>query len=287
MTPSPMTPHRLGLLLVFLSTLAWSTSGLFTRALTLDLMTILTWRSLFAGLGFLVVLLAMRGWSGLRDFGRLGRAGWLYALISGTGIFTFISSLMLTSIAHVAIIYATVPFITALLAWVVLGSRPSASALAASMTAFAGAVVMVGLGDEGSLLGDALALGTAIVMGLLTVIARRNPQMPALPAGAASVGLALLICLPLSAPGLPPPDQFWLLAGFGLINSTLGFTLFILGSRRISPVETSLIGALEAPITPFWVWLVFSETPTPATLIGGAIVFAAVFWHIARQDRRD
>lgn len=280
-----MTQHRLGLILVLLSTLAWSTSGLFTRALTLDLMTVLTWRSLFAGLGFLVVLVAMQGWQGLRGFARMGRAGWLYAAISGTGIFTFLSSLVLTTIAHVAIIYATVPFITALLAWAVLGTRPSASALAASLVAFAGAVIMVGLGNEGSLLGDVLALGTAIVMGLLTVIARRNPDMPALPSGAASVALALLICLPFAAPGLPPPDQLWLLAGFGLINSTLGFTLFILGSRRISPIETSLLGALEAPITPFWVLLVFGETPTQATLVGGSVVFAAVFWHIWRSGR--
>lgn len=281
-----MTPHRLGLLLVLLSTLAWSTSGLFSRALTLDLMTVLTWRSVFAGLGFLTVLVVLHGWAGLRGFARMGRAGWLYAAVSATGIFTFISSLELTSIAHVAIIYAIVPFITALLAWAVLGTRPSTSALAASLVAFAGAVVMVGLGEEGSLLGDALALGTAIVMGLLTVIARRNPEMPALPAGAASLALALLICLPLAPQSLPPPDQFWLLVGFGLINSTLGFTLFILGSKRISPIETALIGALEAPITPFWVWLVFAETPSPTTLLGGAVVFAAVFWHIARQQGR-
>ncbi len=280
-----MTSHRLGLILVLLSTLAWSTSGLFARALTLDLMTMLTWRSLFAGLGFLVVLVAMQGWRGLAGFARMGRVGWLYAAISGTGIFTFISSLVLTSIAHVAIIYATVPFITALLAWVILGTRPTASALGASLVAFAGAVTMVGFSEDGSLLGDVLALGTAIVMGLLTVIARRNPEMPALPAGAASIGLALLICLPFASPGLPAPDQLWLLAGFGLINSTLGFTLFILGSKRISPIQTSLLGALEAPITPFWVWLVFGETPTSATLIGGAVVFTAVFWHIWRSSR--
>jgi drug/metabolite transporter (DMT)-like permease len=280
-----MTQHHLGLILVLLSTLAWSTSGLFTRALTLDLMTVLTWRSIFAGLGFLAVLLAMQGWQGLRGFARMGRIGWLYAAISATGIFTFIASLTLTTIAHVAIIYATVPFITALLAWAVLGTRPTASALGASALAFAGAVGMVGFSNEGTLLGDFLALGTAVVMGLLTVIARRNPDMPALPSGAASVALALLICLPMASPGLPPPDQLWVLAGFGLINSTLGFTLFILGSRRITPIETSLIGALEAPITPFWVWLVFSETPTAATLLGGGVVFAAVFWHIWRSNR--
>ena len=50
-------------------------------------------------------------------------------------------------------------------------------------------------------------------------------------------------------------------------------------------VETALIGALEAPIAPVWVWLMFDETPGPATLLGGLIVFAAVFWHILRSAR--
>lgn len=280
-----MTPHRLGLILVLFSTIAWSTSGLFARALTLDLLTVVTWRSIFAGLGFLVVIVALHGWSGLLGFVRMGRIGWLYASISATGIFTFVSSLVLTSIAHVAIIYATVPFITALLAWVVLGTRPTRGALIASLVAFVGAVIMVGLGEEGSLLGDALALVTAIVMGLLTVIARRNPDMPALPSGAASVMLAILICFSMATPSLPPPDQIWLLAGFGLVNSTLAFTLFILGSKRISPIETAMIGALEAPITPLWVWMAFGETPTPATLLGGVVVFGAVFWHIWTSNR--
>lgn len=278
--------HRLGLILVALSTLAWSTSGLFARAITQDLITTLIWRGLFAGAGMLVVLVVMQGPGGLRGFARLGRVGWLYATISGIGILTYISALQMTSIAHVAIIYATVPFITAGVAWAILGTRPSPSAAIASMLAFGGAVVMVGLGGEGSLLGDFMALMMSLVMGLLTVIARRNPDMPVLPAGIASVGLSLLFCLPLATPTLPPPDQLWLLAGFGLINSTLGFTLFVMGSRYIAPIETALLGALEAPITPLWVWLVFSETPTAPTLIGGLVVFTAVFWHITHAARR-
>jgi drug/metabolite transporter (DMT)-like permease len=84
---------------------------------------------------------------------------------------------------------------------------------------------------------------------------------------------------------MPPADTICILATFGLSNALLGFALFILGSRRIPAVETALIGALEAPIAPVWVWLMFDETPGPATLLGGLIVFAAVFWHILRSAR--
>ena len=51
-------------------------------------------------------------------------------------------------------------------------------------------------------------------------------------------------------------------------------------------METALIGALEVPITPMWVWLVYDEAPSTPTLIGGALVLAAVLGHILWSSRR-
>ena len=80
-------------------------------------------------------------------------------------------------------------------------------------------------------------------------------------------------------------DQAVLLAAFGLVNSALGLGLFLMGSARIPPIQTALIGALDAPLAPLWVWLAFAEVPTGATLVGAAVILAAVVWHILRQDR--
>ena len=277
--------HRIGLILVAVSTLAWSTAGLFTRASHEDLLTVIVWRGLFGSLGLIAVLWVQQGWRGIQSFGRMGGPGWLYALISGTGMLSYITALRETSIAHVAIIYAVVPFLTAGLAWAILKERPSPDAVIASLLAFFGAVVMVGFGHDGSLLGDGLALLMTAGMALMMVIARRNPDIPTLPAGISSAVLSVLVCLPFAGTAVPAMDQLWLLAGFGLVNSTFGFALFLMGSRRIAPIETALLGALEAPIAPLWVWLVFGETPGLATVAGGVIVFAAVFWHIMRQSR--
>lgn len=277
--------HRTGLILVAISTLSWSTAGLFTRAITEDLVTTLVWRGLFGTLGLLAVLIWRDGLQGLRDFGRMGRAGWTYAAISGLGMYAYIGSLRMTSIAHVSIIYAAVPFLTAGLAWAMMGLRPSRDAVLASGAAFLGAVLMVGLGGDGTLEGDALAVVMTIGMALMVVIARRHPQIPTLPAGITSAVVSVLFALPFAQGTVPPPDQLALLAGFGLANSTLGFALFLMGSAKIPPIETALLGALEAPIAPIWVWLVFAETPTLPTILGGAIVMIAVFWHILRQYR--
>jgi drug/metabolite transporter (DMT)-like permease len=280
-----VSDRRLGLAMIFTSTLAWSTAGLFIRAADTDLATIIFWRGIFGVLGMAVVLLAFQGRAGLASFKRLGRAGWAYVLVSVLTLPAYLASLHLTSIAHVAIIYATVPLMTACLAWLVLREAAPRSAIIASLIALSGAVLMVGLSDDGTLLGDALALAMTFGMAVLVVLARRNPEIPALAAGLIATLLTVLAVAPWVAASMPPADTITILATFGLSNALLGFALFILGSRRIPAVETALIGALEAPIAPVWVWLMFDETPGPATLLGGLIVFAAVFWHILRSAR--
>ena len=277
---------RSALWLLFGATLAWSTSGLFARAIPLDTPTVILWRGLAGAVGLIATLLVMKGWAGLGDFRRLGGAGWLYALFSGLGMLFFVGSLKATTIAHVAIIYATVPFAAAALGWLILREKPSTAAMLASTLALAGSALMVGLGGDGRWQGDLMALGMVGAMAAIIVIARARPEMPALAAGSvASIG-APLLCLPFaSMTGLTTPNLALLIA-FGLVNSTLGFALFVFGSRRAAPVVTGLMGALETPLTPLWVWIFFAETPTGATLAGGGLVMLAVCWFILQESRR-
>lgn len=282
--PAFRPDRHTGFLIVTASTLAWSTAGLFVRLIDLDTASILVWRSVFAALGLTAVLVATQGRQGLGGFLRLGRNGWLYATISTVSVFLYIGALGNTSVAHVVVIYAAVPFMAAGLGWLMIGERPSRSALIASTAALAGATVMVGLGSDGALAGDLMSLGMTLGMALMMVIARRSPEIPTLPAGILSSLVAAALALPFAAVPLPNPDQIAWLAAFGLVNSAIGFSLFLIGSRHLPPVETALIGAMEAPVAPLWVWLAFGETPAAATLIGGAVVMAAVVFHILRES---
>lgn len=245
----------------------------------------LVWRGVFGALGLSLALIWLHGTGALRGFRLLRRAGWLYAAVSASGMLCFISALRLTSVAHVAIIYAVAPFLAAGLGWLILREAPSRAALAASGLALIGAVIMVGFGREGGVIGDLLALGMTLAMALMMVISRRNPGIPTLPAAAVSALLSALVALPFSQALGVPLEMMPLLAAFGLVNSALGLALFLLGSARIAPVETALIGALDAPLAPIWVWLIFAETPSPATLIGASIVLAAVIGHIWADSR--
>ena len=278
--------RRSGVLMLIGASVCWSTSGLFIRAIHLDTATIILWRGLAGAFGLTLLILWLEGRAGLRGFFRLGRAGWAYALVSGLGMLCFIGALQNTSVAHVAIIYATVPFAAAAGGWFFLRERPSRAAIIASCIALIGATAMVGLGQDGHLTGDILAVVMVFTGAALILIARANPGLPALAAAAVSAVWAPLACLPFASTAGLNAANIGLLFAFGLLNTTLAFALFIIGSRRLPAVETALISALEAPMTPLWVWLVFAETPSPATLAGGAVVMGSVFWYISRPTRR-
>jgi len=96
--------YRLGVLLVTVSAVAWSTAGFFTRLIPLDSWTILFWRGIFAGLFIGVYIVWQYRADTLRVYRSMGRAGWLFAICSAFGMTTFISALKLTTVADVAII---------------------------------------------------------------------------------------------------------------------------------------------------------------------------------------
>ena len=55
--------------------------------------------------------------------------------------------------------------------------------------------------------------------------------------------------------------------------------LFTAGARRIPVAEASLIGVLESVLGPVWVWLALGENPGVPSLVGGAVVLAALAGH--------
>ena len=271
-----ISPWLSGLLLVSCATLAWSTAGLFTRIIPLDSWTLLLWRGVFGALAILAVVVAVEGKKTISQFSSLGVGGWMFVFVSAVGMVLFITALKHTTVAHVSIMYATVPLVTAGLAWLTLSEKPSRSAIIASLVALVGVGVMVGMASEGTIQGDLLALGMTVCMAAMMIINQRYPNVPILPAACLSALLSAAIALPFSNPFSVDASQWHWLMLFGVVNSALGLVLFIVGAKLLPAIETALITALDAPIAPIWVWVLFSEDPQVSTLIGGLIVFSAV-----------
>lgn len=268
--------YKLGILFVMASAIAWSTAGLFTRLIPLDSWTLLVWRGVFGGLATLAYIVVSERGKTLQRFRSIGWPGLLFAVVSTIAMICYITSLTLTTVAHVAIIYATVPFLAAGLAFAMLGERPTAGSLFASLAALLGVATMAGLSHEGTMSGDILALLMTVAMAILMVIARLYRSIPVMPAVCVAVFMSSLVSLPFAKHAIPGGQDLVMLAQFGVMNLAIGVIFFVYGSRHLPAIETALISSLDAPLAPIWVWLAFAETPGLATIIGAMIVFAAV-----------
>ncbi|MGY2909286.1 DMT family transporter [Bradyrhizobium sp. URHC0002] len=279
--------HRLGIALVVAAAIAWSTAPFFTRLLPYDSWTILFWRGVFASGMITAILLVLQGRAGLRDLIRMRKSGWLVASLSAAAMIAFIPSLQLTSVANVAIIIATGPFVTAALAWVWLREVPHLRTVIASVVALCGVAVIVGSARVGSdILGVALACFMTLAIAAMTVLLRRHKDTSMVAAAALSNILGSIVSIPFAREitGVTGADIL-ILAMFGCFQVALGLTLFFLGSRLLPSGQAALISTLETPLMPFWIWVAFAEVPTLRVLAGGALVMGAVIADIIGDIR--
>ena len=267
----------LGTLLLVASAAAYSTAGFFTRLIPVDAWTLLFWRGLFGG-AFLaaIVVLQERGrlWRAIRA---MGWEGAVVALCSALATVCFLNAMRLTAVADVMVIDAAIPFVTAAMAWLILGERESGRTLSATIAAFAGMAIMAGPAiAAGHFLGDLLASAMAVLMALVIVLLRRKRGVNMVPAVCASAFLCALIVWPFASPLQVDATESGLLALFGVSQFGMGLLLLALGTPLVSATCGALLGVLQTPLATLWVWLAFAEQPAALTLIGGAVVLAAV-----------
>ena len=142
-----------------------------------------------------------------------------------------------------------------------------------------------GLGGEGTHYGDALAVVSVIAYSGLIVISKSNPSIPSLAASVLSVSFTTVAAIPFMTDFSIPYTDLPMLAAFGIVNSALAILLFMIGARHLPAIQTALIGALETPLAPFWIWLAFGIAPGLVTMVGAAIVVGAVVWHIVQDSK--
>ena len=210
----------------------------------------------------------------------------MIAGLSTLGMICFINALRAAPVADVALIYTVAPFITALIAWVALAEASPSRTILASVVALIGVAVMVGGGwAAGYWRGDLLALGMTCAMASLTVAIRRYRDIDSPQVACISCWLGSIVTWPMAQLHGISLAELALLAAFGVAQMGLGFLLLSAGTKRVSATESALIGALDAPLAPLWVWLAFGETVGNATVIGGAIVVLAVAGDVLLANR--
>ena len=188
--------RRLGIVLIILAAVAWSTAPFFTRLLNYDSWTILFWRGVFASALITLFLAATEGRAGLHNLVAMERSGWIVASLSMLAMVAFIPALQMTSVANVAVIIATQPFIAAGLAFIWFREVARTRTLLASLVAFIGVLVTVSQSlGHADLRGIALAFFMVFAFSLMTVAVRRYQQKSMVAAAAMSNFLGSLVSL--------------------------------------------------------------------------------------------
>ncbi|MEM6588146.1 MAG: DMT family transporter [Pseudomonadota bacterium] len=266
--------YSVGVLLLLVSALTFSSAGLFTKGVVAGAWAVIFWRGLFAGI--FTTLWTLQQGTFRQNFFSMGRSGLAVGVIGAIGTACFIPAFKLTSIANVALIFASSPLIASVLAWVCIGERPSGRTIAGACMALIGVGIIVsGSFGASSLHGDALAFIMTLVMSGVMVIYRARPQTPG---AGPSVLQSLFLLLPAFFLGQPLQTEAFevlILMAFGILFAIASVTLAE-GAKRVPSGQTALLSSLETPLAPLLAFLVLAEVPNTATFLGGAVVFAAV-----------
>jgi drug/metabolite transporter (DMT)-like permease len=268
--------RRRGQLNVALAALAWSSAGVLQRELSVGTATQVAGRAVFAivALLFFVALSERQGI--VRPFAMMGRAELAVAALTAIASGSFIVALNHTTVANVLFMQAVAPIAAALIAWLAFGEAVSRRTAIAMAVAVGGVGLMVGGPGASPGLGVALSVGMTLAFALAVVITRHRRDISMAPALCLSQVFVLIVAGPFSHPGSIDAHDLLLIALLGIGQMGLGLAFLTVGARLIPAAEVALITLLEVVLGPLWVWIALSEQPATATLVGGAVVMAAV-----------
>ena len=270
-----------GLLDIQAAVALFGLAGLFGKWLPLSPPMIVLGRVAFASLALGISIAAAR--LSLRAILRQ-RAGVLVALGALLAVHwaAFFQAVQVSSVAVGLLAYACFPVFTVLLEPVLEKQRVNVTNLVLAAVCLAGVFFIVPRFDlsEAVYRGVLWGLFSGFTFAVLAVFNRALVQSHSAMAVAfvedlvAALALAPLLLLR----GWPPIDarSVLLLAGLGVVCTAGAHTLFIRGLREVPAQTASIISSLEPVygiVLAFWL---LGEKPAARTLLGGAIILAAV-----------
>ncbi|TGV77276.1 DMT family transporter [Mesorhizobium sp. M00.F.Ca.ET.149.01.1.1] len=247
--------RTLGIILVSASAIAFALTGVLTKSIQADPLTITCWRGFVGSILITFYVLWRRRRSAGRESLRLGWRGWLLAIEGAAASIAFISAFKFTYVANVAVIYATSPFIAALLAFLLVRERIRLQTMVAAAVSMCGVAIMVGAGlGSGHLFGDGLALLMTAGSALYMIMVRAFRDSPVVWAGAVSAFLLFVLGWFVTDPLAVSARDVVLLGAFGC-SFAMASILWTEGSRLIPSAEAGLLGSAELPFAIRFAWL--------------------------------
>ena len=274
--------HTKAVFLMVAVTLMWSTAGVVTRHLEQARSFEVTfWRSFFT-VGSLMVILPF--FQGRAVFSRIRHGGpalWISGLCWCVMFTAFMVALTLTTVGNVLVTMSLGPFLTALMARVVIGYRIPLRTWTAILVAGAGIAYMYAAQVSGGQLAGTMVALCVPLAGAVnwTVVQRsqaRGQNVDLVPAVLVGAVLSMLITLPPAMPFQASGHDMALLALLGLVQLAIPCALSVVCARVLKAPEIALLASLEVIFGILLAWMGAHEVPSQTVLAGGALVIGAL-----------
>lgn len=278
--------HTRAVFLMVAIAFMWSIAGVVTRHLeSARSFEVTFWRSFFTLLSLMVILPLFQGREVFSRIRHGGRALWISGVCWSFMFTAFMMALTLTSVANVLITLAVGPFLTALLARVLIGHQIAMRTWLAIAVAGLGIAWMFGgdlqaNGDGSQLAGTLVALLVPMAGAInWTVVQRSQAQgdkVDLVPAVMVGAFISSLVTLPLALPLTATAHDIALLAMLGLVQLAIPCVLSVRCASVLKAPEIALLALLEIIFGILLAWLGAGEVPGSNVLTGGALVLGAL-----------
>ncbi len=211
------------------------------------------------------------------------------ALLSGAMLCNVVA-LKYTTVAVAVFVMAAAPILAALLGRLFLGEEVRARVWVSIVLAILGIGIMVGgrlqIGDT---VGVAVAILGIVFFGVYAVSLRVGKNVDMTPAVFYGGVIGTVVSFSVSigtGVGLAIPwiEAMWCTL-LGVVQLGLGSVLFALAAQGVPAVQLTLFALGEPLLAPVWVWLMLGDVPTMTTLLGGAVLFAALALQVSASRK--
>jgi len=285
--------QRRGLIFVFMAGVLWSTVGLGIRMIDeATVWQILLYRSISLSLFLATVIYLRSGGNLIKVVKAAGLPGCIAGLALVGAYSGGIYGIQSTSVANAMLLFASAPFMAAILGWIFLREIVRKATWVAILFAILGIGIMVQDKTEVgvALLGNLAALGSAFGFAVFTVALRWGRSGDMLPAvflsGIFAIFITSSICLLSGLSFQISVNDTSISMGMGVFQVGAGLVLYTLGSKTLPAAELTLLSLAEVLLGPLWVYLFLNEVATLNTLLGGLVLLLAIAGNAISGARR-
>lgn len=279
----PPTQSLLGIALAIVAAISFAANTTLARIAYdggSNVMTVLTLRTLLAGVAVLAILTATRG--PLRLPARRRLAALAIGLVLALYSLAMMSAIQFIPVALAVLIFYTYPLLTTLYLWLSGRERPKWSAAAALIVAFAGLLLALdvtgaSLDWRGVALGALAALGVTAVVVLNSRLVGAGDSRPVTLHMMASAGLVYVAAiLATDDIALPSGGAAWTAFVAGPLFYTAASISFFVAMSKLGPFRAALTMNLEPVSSMLLGFVLLGQVLTGWQLLGAALVITAV-----------